>query len=140
MSRQLHELSARLSMLTDQLNESLLNLERALTEARLGVSAEIVIVSPDEAFPRPALRIPPANLRFGKEDGAWRLTIVHPDGRHEPITKGSKMHRIRAAQRVPELLEAIIDSAERQVTEFTEASKLIQSLTAEVTKAIEKKP
>jgi hypothetical protein len=115
----------RLAPATDKLTETIAQIERALTEQRFGSSASIELSSDteyddDTGYP---IYMEFAALAFRKEGKTWRLMIDsgiagEPDTwTSSPLINASRELRMLAVDRLPGLVAALVDDAEKRITE-----------------------
>jgi hypothetical protein len=93
----------RLQEATDRMNAAIDSVESALATTHLGVEAGVHI---DEYW----------MLVYAKVGNKWGLHILRkqePDS-EVPLRNASRVMRLRAAQKLDALLEALIEAAERQ--------------------------
>jgi len=108
-------IGAQLSDATDLLNRTLTNAEQAFVGLRLGVRASIDITDEEDKSANNS-----SELAFEKNDGQWGIVLVsgapdeNSEGRRTHILKTSKECRVRAADALPKLLDALIVKAEEQ--------------------------
>jgi len=108
------KLADTLAAATDQLNEQLEEAECAFADLNLGVTASVSMLPSD----------PEERLGFGKLDGRWRLT--YGALRRQPLVNASREQRLRAHDKLPELLLALVDEAKQQVTRVQEATASVR--------------
>src|ERR1700733_15277667 len=113
----------RLSTTTDQLNDALELIEKHLAAARLGVYGELDITSAEEAVESTKVL-----LSFKKQGGSWRLYIIteyseysNTRSQETLLVRAAKHIRVRAASRLPELVDILLVEAKRQLAEVSEA-------------------
>jgi hypothetical protein len=94
---------------TDRLTEELAQIERAIHELHLGVSARVSMSDG-------------RMLAFEKESKIWRLR-VHTHDTVLLLINASRGLRLEAVEHLPALLEALVDEAERQLTVTTTVHK-----------------
>ena len=130
---QIKELRAELVGATDAYNESLLRAEAAFKALNLGVTA-VVELEPNESDRSGWSQL----IRFGKHGHEWRLLLESgPEGGEEeewsisPLVNASKEIRLLAANRLPDLLGALMTRAREEVEEIrTQDSKINELVTA----------
>lgn len=116
----------KLSELTDKLNQEILRAEAALHALQLGVTAAISLDTP------PAVRWPGYSLAFGKDNRAWRLLVVKPNGEPILLIRASREMRLDAVQRLPSLLLALESQIKSEETEVEMAIEQARDFTAQV--------
>lgn len=107
---------AELNAITDQLNQSLSKALAAIIQLRLGVSANVTLED-DESN-----GFYSADLAFMKFSNQWGLFVcISNDGgqteRVTPLLEASKGHRFLAAEKLPALMEAMIENVSKQVAD-----------------------
>lgn len=137
---------------TDQLTEALLQIERALAEQRLGVSASVRLQTThgfDENSGDEEVDLD--DLSFRKEGKRWSLFIdsgpEHPCGPGDwhsiPLANASRELRLLAVEKLPELIDALVRNAESQLAEIhagrAKALGVLETLKA-TRRSKEKKP
>jgi hypothetical protein len=120
----------------DAVNEALVQVEHALPALNLGVSAAVNLDPSSNPF---QVQDWQQYLRFGKDGSEWRLMLESgpEDGEREdwsqsPLLSASKEVRLRAVERLPALVDKLVEVAERQVTEFRTAAAKAQALAAAI--------
>ena len=107
-----------LAKATDELNEVLRDAEDRLAALNLGVAAEIALSDC-------------VHLRFGKHGAGWALLCIRGD-QTDPIVSASRRVRVEAAQALPRLRAALLETATTQeaAVRFAvlEARKFLASL------------
>lgn len=93
----------QLSALTDELTEELAQIERAFSELRLGVCAQVQLTEE-------------LSLAFEREGKMWRLT-VRSTGGSQLLINASRGVRIQAASKLNDLLAALATEAEVKTEE-----------------------
>ncbi len=120
-------LAKDMSAATDELNSSLQEVEKEIADLKLGVTARILIESPDEHSPWTAY------LRFGKDQQAWRLTWEYgiegdDDMDTTPLVNASRATRLEAVDHLPDLVEALIATASKEVEKIRSKTKVVRDL------------
>jgi hypothetical protein len=116
----------RLHSVTDKLNGSLLNMEKALTDLNLGVSARVTLHDdPENGWS--------SELAFVKRGGEFRLVVISGDYRDDdpditPITNASRETRLEAVDLLPKLYEKLIDSFEAEIVRVNESIATVEEL------------
>jgi len=125
----------RLGPATDQVTETIAKIERALEEARFGVSGSIGLRS--EAWEMDdETRSSEVQLAFRKEGKRWMLMIdsQNPyDDEHwqsTPLVNASRELRVLAVQKLPDLVDALANAAEARLAEVTDAQRRADDLLA----------
>jgi hypothetical protein len=113
-----------LASATEAVNSALERVEQALAALNLGVSASVNL-DPDPN-PRDDWH---QYVRFGKDGSTWRLLLESgPDGgdtedwSQSPLLSTSKEVRLRAVERLPALVDKLVEVAEHQVGKFRAAA------------------
>lgn len=105
-------LGQKLREQTDELNAVIADAERAIEARKCGVRASVVL-STDEA------------LAFGKFDRQWRLIYVQ-SGTEVPLVNASRAVRLRAIEFLPNLIEALRDALDTEITRVENAIATVQ--------------
>jgi len=119
-----HKAAQRLVPATDKLTETIAQIERSLSEQRLGSRASVLlssqdILDDDENYRGTEI----TNLAFRKVGKVWRLMIDSgPDDAPEhwssiPLINASRELRVLAVDRLPELVEELVADAEKRIAE-----------------------
>lgn len=120
-----HELKPQLQKATEQLNNRIAEVEKALSELGMGVMARVVLEESDDDDP-------PLYLAFGKWVHSWRLQVVDPaapdDDQFRLLNGESRARRIKAMKRLPELVIALTAAAEAEVEAVRETSQNVETL------------
>jgi hypothetical protein len=88
-----------LGALTDRLNEAFADVEDALEQLRLGVTASVEIGDGN-------------SLAYKKFEGrSWSLVVMHADGSHTPVCHASRQLRVRCASAVDDLHAVLLETA-----------------------------
>lgn len=126
-----------LASATDAVNVALEQVEQALAALHLGVTAAVDLYDgrdPVDGWMR--------FLRYGKDGSAWRLLLESgPDGgdaedwSQSPLLNASKEVRLQAVERLPALVDALVDVAEDQVGRFRAAAAKAHALAATIAEA-----
>ncbi|WP_437716253.1 SIMPL domain-containing protein [Sorangium sp. So ce448] len=126
-----------LASATEAVNNALERVEQALSALNLGVTAAVNL-DPD-ANPRDDWN---QYVRFGKDGSTWRLLLESGpmDGEPEdwsqsPLLSTSKEVRLRAVDRLPALIDRLVEVAERQVGEFRAAAAKAKALADAIAEA-----
>jgi hypothetical protein len=113
---------------TESLNVGLVRAEKALTGLALGVSASVPMGSPDDDNWIQC-------LRFAKDGNEWQLLLDSgTDGdppelwSTAPLLRASREVRLKAAQYLPKLFEALIEEAETQAEKLRARSTRLDEL------------
>jgi hypothetical protein len=123
-----------LASATNAVNSALERVEEALTSLNLGVSASVDLY--------PAFTWDPGDwrqkLRFGKDGSVWRLLLEghtvgdygdeEDDPTQSPLLSASKEIRLRAIERLPALINALVAVAEAQIGEFRTAAEKAEAI------------
>lgn len=99
---------ATLFGLTDELGKRLLEAEAVLVQRRLTVGASVPLPNGGE-------------LRFGKWDKAWCLSVVSDGGNACKVQSASRLSRIDAANALPALWLAMLEALKAQTQAAREA-------------------
>lgn len=128
----------RLAGVTDALNEVIAQAEKAIASLRLGVPGN-VLISMDEDDPY-GLGSGFQNLLFTKEDKTWRLIVesgyTDDEGNwsYTPLVNANRSTRLAAIEKLPALVENMIERAEAEITEVSDktdrALEFIKTLSA----------
>jgi len=124
------DLSNEINAATDDLNIELTELQKKLSALRLGVEACVSLTTTDEEDAHHFYRV----LWFEKVNADWIFTIRTGQDFDEapahmnPLLKASKALRLESAHRMPDLLEALIQKAEKQVEEVEEATEVVKNV------------
>lgn len=114
----------RLAPATDKLTETIAQIERSLTEQRLASRGSVMLSSEDVEDDEGNHRCTYVTcLAFRKEGKVWRLMI--DSGSDEdpevwksiPLINASRELRMLAVDRLPELVERLVDNAEKRIAE-----------------------
>jgi hypothetical protein len=89
-----------LGLLTDRLNEAFADVEDALDQLRLGVSASVSLGDG-------------VHLSYKKHDNRWSLLVL-ADGSTTPICKASRQLRVLAASVIDELHAVLLETADSE--------------------------
>jgi hypothetical protein len=121
------DISNEINAATDALNDELADLQKKFADLRLGVEAGIHLETTVEEDAHGYLRM----LWFEKVNADWLFTIRK--GQEEnlgmtPLLKAAKQLRLESAHKMPELLEALITHAEKQVEEVEEATDVVRGV------------
>lgn len=100
-----------LGMMTDELNKVIMEVEKALGNLELGVTSSVPFKHLTGE----------GKLRFGKEDGAWRLMVDHPDGSYSFLSNTSRETRCAAMKVLGDLHKALLAEADAQRTVVADA-------------------
>lgn len=120
----------------DELNARFLELEKALRQLGLGVSASVLIKDADPYTP-PNDRWETL-LTFHKDDGKWSLVVQTWDGMdpesggEQHITAASLETRKLAVDELENLVVALCEKADEQVEELRRAAERVATVTAAV--------
>jgi hypothetical protein len=124
----------RLNNASDRLNASLLDAQTALVEMGLGVWARATVWRGDDGEYQ--------CLAFGKHNGRWGLVIESGNGHappdsevYTPVLEASRDDRQWAAGQLPELFEALIAAAEKEVDGVERAIARVDEVAAAASKA-----
>lgn len=129
---------ARLSQLTDDLNEAFRKTETALQKLGLGVYARVQLYSEDIRDDRGTIVGDSSTfLAFGKLDGKWRLLLeVDHSERDEtyqqPLVNASREDRLAASRHLEALLEAMAEAIDREIAEVEGARERVDAFVASV--------
>jgi hypothetical protein len=81
-------------------------------------------------------------VRFGKDGSTWRLLLESgpyggdpEDWSQSTLLSTSKETRLRAVERLPALVDRLVEEAERQVSEFRAAAAKAQALADAIAEA-----
>lgn len=127
----------QLAAATDAVNDALECVEQALATLNLGVTASVNL------DPNPSARDDwQQYLRFGKDGSAWRLMLESgpdsgdaEDWSQSPLLSASKEVRVGAVERLPALVDKLVEVAEEQVGRFRAAASKAQALAAAIAEA-----
>lgn len=125
--------AAQLAEASDRMNEKFEKFAEVVATLRFGVSASVTLESETfDGFTHFK------ELTFTKEDGRWGLYVVSGiEGDEDPtctsITKCSREMRLRAVEKLPKLLKALVANAKTKTEEVDQASESIDSLTRTAT-------
>jgi hypothetical protein len=124
-------LASEMGAVTDELNRSIAEAEKAIAELKLGVTASVTIESDEnEATGVSWWR----DLSFGKEKQVWRLLLeTSVDGEMEdssPLVNASRAIRLQAVDRFPELVEKLIETAGKEVEQVKAKTEAVNNLIA----------
>lgn len=118
----------------DATNLAIERVEEALAALNLGVTASVNL-DPKPPSDGDWLQY----VRFGKDGSTWRLMLesgVCGDGKEDwsqsPLLSASKEVRLQAVERLPDLINALVDAAEDQVRRFRAAAEKAQALAAAI--------
>ena len=126
---QAREIAPLLGKVTDALNERLTEAEDALAALNLGVTAGVVLRSDEDST---------TCLRFGKEGGAWRLTVeswsdYDPETVHSSLlANSSRETRLEAVSKLGDLLSELLAVARSQITDVEAAAEEVSSFVRSV--------
>lgn len=127
-------LGARLSASTDKLNLSLQRAEAALAKLNLGVSARVCLDFDQSGWQE--------DLVFGKTSSGWRLSVETsmPDGEWQPspLLSSSRETRILAAEKLDELLRALIEAARKQLERIEGHADRADRFSTQVARQVER--
>lgn len=129
----------QLGSATDQLTETIARIERALEDLRFGVPASIEILSEhyaDDGIEFEEL----AHLAFRKEGKRWALFIdsaTSPCSEEEwtstPLVNASRELRLLAVEKMPTLIDAMVEASEKRLAAVSEGQKRADALLAALT-------
>lgn len=118
----------RLAAATNELNEKIKEFEKALTGLKLGVIAQVRLFSDD-------LGPWGKDLCFQKWGDAWRLVVEdwnseEPEEHwsYEVLQNTSRETRLRAVEKFPELVVALVAAAEAEIVRVTQSSEQVAGL------------
>jgi hypothetical protein len=128
-----------LASATEAVNSALERVEQALAALNLGVTAAVNLY-PDLD---PGLQDGWVQyVRFGKDGSTWRLLLESgpyggdpEDWSQSPLLSTSKETRLRAVERLPALVDQLVEEAERQVSDFRSAAAKAQALADAIAEA-----
>lgn len=123
---------AKLSKVTDDLNQAIRTSEFALQKLGLGVRARVELytrVLDDDGDT--GLEVT-TWLAFGKLDGKWRLLVEtdrpdHDDSTEQPLVNASREDRLCASRKLADLLDAMTAVIDREIAEVEEALRRVDS-------------
>lgn len=122
-------LAPKLSAATDKLNEAISEAEQAICALQLGVVARVHLDGSESDHPA-AYEL----LTFGKYGNAWRLIVESGlEGEPEtesytPLANESRETRLRAAEKLPDLVEKMVSEAEKELRRVEEKTAKISNL------------
>ncbi|MCB9745050.1 MAG: hypothetical protein H6740_20850 [Alphaproteobacteria bacterium] len=128
---------------TDQLNLALKRVEAALADLKLGVSAfvQLHVESDREAYGGPSWV---QTLGFEKQGRQWRLMVWSgPDDGDEdewqgnPLLDTSRITRERAADKLPELLDALIAEVDKKAQGIAARAAQVNQLAEQIEALVE---
>lgn len=120
-------LQPKLAAVTDTLNCKISEFERALAGLKLGVVARVLLWTD-------AAELGGEALQFSKWGDSWRLVVVSwgpgdsEDERFDLLQNASRELRLRAAERLPELVDALVKAAAAEITRVSESTQSIDEL------------
>lgn len=142
--QQLPAAAASLNAATDQLGKSVGDLDGVLRKYSLGVPTWVPFSSsPNSWFPR----YHHDDIGYAKVGGKWGVAIRTVDG--DEVSDSSddveqwlfndapRLLRLRAIEKIPELLEALLKSAEEMTKKLTEKAEEVGALTAAINSVID---
>jgi hypothetical protein len=126
------EVAPRLGAASDALNASIVEFQTALADLKLGIAAGVDIEDDDndENYG--------SSLVFRKHEGHWMLVIdVHDISRDErfsttPLTKASRIMRLRASALLGNLLEALITRSHEEIDRVERSTMTFARFTDEI--------
>lgn len=125
--------AATLAEKSNELNETLVKAQEAITALRLGVSGSVLMYVDEEDGTE-------TYLSYERYDGKWCLTIM--SGRPElenwtttDLLKTTRRTRIAAARRLPELVDDLMKKTETEVGQVDESIATIRSFIKELKEA-----
>lgn len=131
------EASNDINAAIDNLNVEIESLQKHFAAMKLGVSAFLPL-SPRSTNPD-LNRV----LSFEKEGGDWLFYVTEYRGSEcvgrVPLLRASKGIRTEVATHLPELLETMLDTTFKQVSEIAEATKTLKFLGSEIDRALRAK-
>lgn len=120
---------------TDALTETLAQIERALDEMRLGVSAFVTLRTEEDEVDHPTIHSVTTTtaLSFVKEGKRWMLAIatthdLDDEWRFAPLVNASRELRLLAVEKLPELIEALMTEAERRFEEVRQGHEKARAI------------
>jgi len=130
-------IAPQLASATDEVNAALAHVEHALVALNLGVTASV------ELAPASGRRDGwEQHLRFGKDGATWRLLLESgPDNGDtedwslSPLLSTSKEVRLQAVERLPALIDELVEVAEEQVDKFKAAAAKARAIAATISEA-----
>lgn len=120
----------------ERVNASIQNAETFLVSLGLGVTASVDMTAAHDRE-----RDDFTTLAFAKNASEWKFVIVtgndaYPENAEAvPLLRASKELRLEAAERLPELFSAVIDSAQRQIARAHEAADTIDAFVSRAKEA-----
>lgn len=135
--RRARRVAPELASATDAVNNALAHVEQALAALNLGVTAAVTL----DPYPN---RQDDWHqyLRFGKDGSTWRLLLESgpdsgdaEDWSQSPLLSTSKEVRLHAVERLPALIDMLVEVAEDQVDKFKAAAAKAHALAATIAEA-----
>jgi hypothetical protein len=100
------ELAASLMRATEMLNERLAQVEKGLVELQLGVSASVLLETPN---------VGPTHLWFRKQADSWGLFIDQHGEKPISVKHASRELRVRSANSIGKLVLAIMEASAKEL-------------------------
>lgn len=113
-----YKIGYELDRVTDELNESIVQTERAIADLKIGVRASVYLDDNPNAI----------KLIFGKHEGGWRILIEDKSGGETPLIKCNREVRVNAASRITDLLKSIVERAENELEAVREANEDVKRI------------
>lgn len=142
--KNLASLSQRLNEASDLLSKQIVQVEAALNELKLGVSAWVVIAENEEDVTAkkedsPMFMEHVLQVGYGKHKGKWGLLFLDgwPDVENYDVTflrDAPREHRIAAVNKLPELLKALEAEATKMTEEATKKAAEMKQFAAALNK------
>jgi|ERR1051326_868427 hypothetical protein len=142
--RQLCEVAATLNTASDNLGSSITSLDSALRKLKLGIESWLTFRT---FHADPSGSPPHDDIGFAKIGGKWGLALRSVDGSEDPseppdielwpFNDAPRMLRIRAIDRIPDLLEQLLADAKDAVEKINRQAQAVDVLTTAIKKATE---
>jgi hypothetical protein len=115
----------RLHDVTDRLNAELLDVQQALRDLKLGVSAYVTLDEDEHGWYKV--------LSFSKSGAEFKLVIQtglegDPDVQTTPLTSASRETRLEAAEALPKLYEKLLKAFEAEIERVNESITDVKQL------------
>ena len=125
------DVSERMNTAIGELNKAIISAENAIAALNLGVTAAVDLTGPHDEFEQ--------CLRFGKENGHWCLTVesapLNPepeDWDSNPLLNTSRETRIKAVEKLPDLVDKLVARAESEIIEVETAATQVEAFVQRV--------